>query len=56
MSDQNPTVAILGTVGVPGRYGGFETLAENLVLSHDLAPREVDLAVVCSGAGTSDRR
>jgi len=25
-------IAIIGTVGVPGRYGGFETLAENLVL------------------------
>jgi glycosyltransferase involved in cell wall biosynthesis len=25
-------IAILGTVGVPCRYGGFETLAENLVL------------------------
>jgi hypothetical protein len=24
-------VAIIGTVGVPGRYGGFETLAEELV-------------------------
>ena len=26
-------VAIIGTAGVPGRYGGFETLAHNLVLS-----------------------
>ncbi len=25
-------VAIIGTAGVPGRYGGFETLAHNLVL------------------------
>lgn len=55
MPDRKPTVAILGTVGVPGRYGGFETLAENLVLSHDLMPREVDLAVVCSGTGSPDR-
>lgn len=55
MSDRKPTVAILGTVGVPGRYGGFETLAENLVRCHDLSPRDVDLAVVCSGAGSPDR-
>ena len=26
-------VAIVGTVGIPARYGGFETLAENLVLN-----------------------
>lgn len=26
-------VAIIGTAGVPGRYGGFETLAHHLVLS-----------------------
>ena len=24
-------VAIIGTVGIPAGYGGFETLAENLV-------------------------
>ena len=32
-------VAIVGTVGVPGRYGGFETLADNLVrqMSADVA-------------------
>lgn len=27
-----PKLAIIGTVGVPARYGGFETLAEQLVL------------------------
>ncbi|MCU4653763.1 DUF1972 domain-containing protein [Roseibacterium sp. SDUM158016] len=27
-------LAILGSVGVPGRYGGFETLADNLVQYH----------------------
>ena len=26
-------IAIIGTVGVPGRYGGFETLAHHLVLN-----------------------
>ena len=24
-------VAVIGTVGVPANYGGFETLAENLL-------------------------
>ncbi|QBR38827.1 glycosyltransferase (plasmid) [Leisingera sp. NJS201] len=41
--------AILGTVGVPGRYGGFETLAENLV-RYSMAQhrKEADLTVYCS--------
>jgi glycosyltransferase involved in cell wall biosynthesis len=39
-------VAIIGTVGLPARYGGFETLAAQLVthLGHDHA-----LTVYCSG-------
>lgn len=40
--------AILGTVGVPGRYGGFETLAENLVRQHHARGSGTDLAVYCS--------
>lgn len=42
-------ISIVGSAGVPAEYGGFETLAQNLVLyreSHDLA---VDLTVFCSG-------
>jgi glycosyltransferase involved in cell wall biosynthesis len=30
MSDDRPTVRILGTHGVPANYGGFETAAENV--------------------------
>lgn len=41
-------IALLGTVGVPGRYGGFETLAENLVRYHARTRREVTLTVWCS--------
>ncbi|UWQ77551.1 glycosyltransferase [Leisingera sp. M658] len=41
--------AILGTVGVPGRYGGFETLAENLVRYSMAQHRKAaDLTVYCS--------
>lgn len=40
--------AILGTVGVPGRYGGFETLAENLVRQHQARGTFTQLAVYCS--------
>ncbi len=31
MSNDNNTVSIIGTVGLPACYGGFETLVENLV-------------------------
>lgn len=49
-------VAILGTVGVPGNYGGFETLADNLVNHHALKneandgmqAKPFDLTVYCS--------
>ena len=39
-------VAIIGTQGVPARYGGFETLAHQLVLH--LATR-FSISVYCSG-------
>lgn len=42
------TVAILGTVGVPAAYGGFETLAENLVRFHERNNRLAKLVVYCS--------
>ena len=45
-------IAIIGTVGIPGRYGGFETLAENLVIYHNKIGINADIAVWCSGAQT----
>lgn len=48
-------IAILGTVGVPGRYGGFETLVENLVRFHCSIGHPVGLTVWCSGRGNVDR-
>lgn len=47
--------AILGTVGVPARYGGFETLAENLVGYHAEAGSPVELTVYCSAKGMTER-
>ena len=42
-------VAILGTVGVPACYGGFETLAENLVYYHaSNHAAQAELTVWCS--------
>jgi glycosyltransferase involved in cell wall biosynthesis len=40
------SVAIIGTVGVPASYGGFETLAEHLV---ENLGEQYDLHVYCSG-------
>jgi len=39
-------IAIVGTVGVPANYGGFETLAEHLI--EDLG-RHHEITVYCSG-------
>jgi len=44
-------VAIVGTMGVPGRYGGFETLAENLCRYHEQRRATIDLNVYCSSRG-----
>jgi glycosyltransferase involved in cell wall biosynthesis len=41
-------IAILGTVGVPANYGGFETLAENLVRYHDTNSLPDAITVYCS--------
>ena len=40
-------VAIIGTAGVPARYGGFETLAHHLV---DQLHNDYDLTVYCSSS------
>jgi glycosyltransferase involved in cell wall biosynthesis len=43
-------VALIGIVGVPANYGGFETLAENLLGG------EIDFVIYCSGRSYSTRR
>jgi glycosyltransferase involved in cell wall biosynthesis len=45
-------VAIIGTVGVPSRYGGFESLAQQLV---ENLSAEFDFIVYCSGPEYSER-
>lgn len=42
-------IAIIGTVGVPGQYGGFETLADNLALFHQSNSLKSKLLIYCSG-------
>lgn len=47
-------IAILGTVGVPGRYGGFETLAENLARYHNSTGQHAALTVWCSAKDNAE--
>ncbi len=48
-------VAIIGTQGVPARYGGFETLVENII--GDNCSKDIEYTVFCSSKDlcTSDR-
>jgi glycosyltransferase involved in cell wall biosynthesis len=43
-------------VGVPGRYGGFETLADNLVQYHEKNKLVSQLTVFCSGKSYPEPR
>jgi len=45
---KNKKIAIVGTVGVPANYGGFETLVENLICYHDAKDLPYDVIVYCS--------
>jgi glycosyltransferase involved in cell wall biosynthesis len=44
-------IAILGTRGIPARYGGFETFAEELALR--LVKKDVDVTVYCEAGNNS---
>ncbi len=46
------SVAIIGTVGVPACYGGFESLVDNLL---DFTPQNVEYTVFCSGKKYKNR-
>ncbi len=46
-------IAIIGTVGVPASYGGFETLVENIIGVN--ASAEVAYTVYCSGKSYPER-
>lgn len=45
---RKPRVAIIGTVGLPAAYSGFETLAEHLVRYNEREGLPLDLTVYCS--------
>lgn len=46
--NQPQRIAIVGSVGVPANYGGFETLVENLLIHHEETARIEKLTVYCS--------
>lgn len=46
-------VAIIGTQGVPAKYGGFESLVENLL--GDNCPKDIEYTVFCSGKDMPER-
>ena len=46
-------VAILGTQGVPAKYGGFESLVENLL--GDNCPKDIEYTVFCSSKDMKER-
>jgi glycosyltransferase involved in cell wall biosynthesis len=48
-------VSIIGTVGLPANYGGFESLVENLVKHHHQQQSTVELTVYCSSRSYLDR-
>lgn len=52
---QKPRVAIVGTVGLPAAYSGFETLAEHLVRYNERQGLPVDLTVYCSARHFKDK-
>ncbi len=47
------SIAIIGTVGVPANYGGFESLVENLIGEN--SSKEVKYTVFCSGKSYSKK-
>jgi len=55
MTTKLPLFYIAGTVGLPAKYGGFETLVENLVVFHGENELACDLRVFCSARSYPDR-
>jgi glycosyltransferase involved in cell wall biosynthesis len=48
-------IAVIGTVGIPAAYGGFETLVENLARFHQEKRLSSHLVVYCSGKSYLER-
>lgn len=52
---KNKNIAILGTVGIPANYGGFETLVENLIKHHAATSSGDKITVYCSSRSYPSR-
>lgn len=48
-------ISIVGVVGLPANYGGFETLVENLVKNHAMTKQLSKLTVYCSSKAYTSR-
>ena len=48
------SIFIAGCAGIPAAYGGFETLAENLVLYREKHGLNVEITVFCSRHNVED--
>ena len=55
LDDKIRSIAIVGVVGIPASYGGFETLAENLAIYHREQQIASRLVVFCSTPMTERR-
>jgi glycosyltransferase involved in cell wall biosynthesis len=53
MTSDPLSIAVIGTVGVPANYGGFETLAENLIRYHDAVSLPDPITIYCSSRNCS---
>jgi len=53
---QSKKTAILGTVGLPANYGGFETLVENLIRYHDSNTLKGEITVYCSSKSYTEKK
>ncbi|MFG6581117.1 DUF1972 domain-containing protein [Sulfitobacter sp. 1A13191] len=53
---RNISVAVIGSVGVPAKYGGFETLVENLAKQAPHMVNDVELTIYCSGKSYPERK
>lgn len=53
---QSKKIAIVGTVGLPANYGGFETLVENLVSYHASNALKDKITIYCSSKSYSEKK
>ena len=49
LNAEKKSFAIIGTAGIPAKYGGFETLAENIVEHTEQYYEDIAINVYCSG-------